>query len=135
LLPLVIIYLLDKIPVDIEINNLTRMELDHILKDGVIVFFFCAIMGSIWVDILLSGGIIIDEINSFVKIKWLTEFVIIFLPVLFLIILSSIYLLIVYENMPEDYFQKISWFPRVLIGFSFAYCISNKMYNFIQEED
>ena len=135
LLPLMIILFFDMMPVNSEINHLTKKELQHFLRDGLLVFFFCAIMGAIWVDIVLSDGEIIIELNNYVGIRWLTTFVIVWLPLLFLSGLTTIYLLIVYENMKEDYFEKLTWFPKVLIGFSFVYCFSYKLYNFIQEED
>lgn len=115
-------------------NRLTNKELTHLLNDGVIVFFFCALMGSIVVDISLSNHEVFDGLHSYLKIKWLVNFVLVGLPILFLIGLCIVYILIVFGNVAENYFQKLSWFPDLLIGFSFVYCYTYKLYNFIEED-
>jgi hypothetical protein len=133
LLPFAVIFYFNSLYITDKASDLTAKEVESLLKGGLIVFFFCSLMGSLAVDIWISKEY--EDIgNRYPKKRKMIYFGLLQVPFWSIISLTTVYLLIVFGDIKEDYFKQLSWFPVLIIGISFVYCFTYKMYNFVKAE-
>jgi hypothetical protein len=106
-------------------------EMYNLLKGGIIVFFFCSLMGSIAIDLIISGNL--DSLHK--NRKLLYKFVLIQVPFIILFSLIIIYLLVVFKYLRNDYLMLNSGFIVFVISYSALYSFVYKFYNFAKEEN
>jgi hypothetical protein len=89
-------------------------------------------MGSIAVDVWLSNEHI--EIAKQVprKLRRYIKIALLDVPFWTIVTLTTAYLFILYGDLDENYFSRISWYPMSVVGISFVYCFTCKVYNFVK---
>jgi hypothetical protein len=93
-------------------NPKTSEEIHHLLNDGLPLFVACALMGSIVVDFFNSDQLLEPAANFFC----------ITAPCIIFGLLLLVYVLIIFNILPENYFSSSSWIYWLEIGFSIVYC-------------
>jgi biotin transporter BioY len=105
-------------------------ELLNLLAGGVVNFAFIALMGSVWVDIVLQA----KEDGQLYSLPLAKEIVFILMPIILTILVVAAYVLVLTGILDENYFIRFDWSQNLVTSFAFAYCILIKIDTFIKEE-
>lgn len=119
LVTVILIYILNFFKFSPLASGILAIELKHLLKDGIIAFFFCALMGSVLIDILIEKE---ERKNAGFITKWV--------PFILLSFLIVVYLMILFGKLDDDYFYKYNKYPIIVDIVSFIYCFAIKVENF-----
>ena len=92
--PLILLFFMKKLGANDD--NLDQ-ELYALLQGGIIIFFFCSLMGTISIDLIISGEL--DNLPR--RRKLLFKFVLIQVPFIILFSLILVYLLIIFKFLPR----------------------------------
>jgi hypothetical protein len=120
LAPLLFMYGLNLITVD----KICHDKVHYLIRDGAVLFVCGAIMGAVFVDYLLSGF----------KLAGTASVAIYGVPLCMLMFILIEYLLIYLKVIDDDYFSLTSITSKVIIVFSFIYCILVKTDLYIKED-
>lgn len=126
--PLLIIYYMKSLGA--TSSNLNQ-ELYSLLKGGIIIFFSCSLMGSISIDLIISGQL--DSLSK--RRKLLFKFVLIQVPFVILISLIIMYIMVILNALSSDYLMLKSPYIIFVLLFSGLYCFVYKFYTFGKEEN
>jgi membrane protease YdiL (CAAX protease family) len=133
-LPFSIVMLLNFFSLSDYIDRKTANETRNILKGGTFALFSVALMGSIVADILIAKKF--EKIKSWYnKPNWFLRFVLIQVPFLALITVTTVYLYIVYGEGYEEVYLQYALIPKVITWYGFVYCIIVKLITFIREKE
>lgn len=126
--PLLIIYYIKSLGAN---DSLLNDQIYNLLKGGIVIFFFCSLMGSIAIDLIIAGSL--DCLNR--NRKLLYKFVLIQVPFIILFSLVIMYLLVVFKYLKNDFLMLNSPYILFVLIFSGLYCFVFKFYNFGKEEN
>lgn len=114
----------------VGINNKTtriaKEEFHHLVDDGALVLFSCALMGAIAVDLFFARRKFADQM----------AFVILFIfsSLLVLITVITVYLVLLYTDTTHHLFQDLPRFQGLVIGIAGIFCILAKTILFLKED-
>lgn len=126
LLPLFIIAI--NLPLTLLVKSFNRPleELSKLIAESIFVFFFIALMGTVWTDLYLE----------YVNGRYLPQYAVVLfliLPIIIIVLLTAAYCLILVGNRDTEEFVNNSIFQLLFANFSFIYCLIIKFANFIRE--
>lgn len=114
----------------VGINNRTtriaREEFSHLVNDGALVLFSCALMGAIAVDLFFARRRFQEQM----------AFIILFIlsSILVLVTVIIVYLVLLYTSDNGHLFRELPRFQALVIGISGIFCILAKTILFLKEE-
>jgi hypothetical protein len=125
LAPFLFVGLLSLLGINNRSTQVALEEFNHLLNDGVLVLYSCAVMGAIAVDIFFARR----------KFKEQMAFVILFIgsSLLVLIVTIAVYLVLLYTAKKGHLFVDLPRFQVAVIGIAIIFCILAKTILFLKE--
>lgn len=123
LAPVLLVMLITSLPLNLKANSSSNHELEHLIKDGAINFFWLAIMGAIAVDIMLAKG----------NFKGNFPIVMLVIAMAMALFVAVVYMCFVIGGDEIHAFGELSWLRIGLGLFSFSFCTIGKISLFLKE--
>lgn len=105
--------------------NVAKHEFWHIINDGAVVFFCCAMMGAIAVDMFLAR-------RHFRSLGYVIFVIVLAVFLLFCVVI--VYVILLYGGTKGQGFRDLPRFQEIIVGISFVYIIFTKSSLLIKEK-
>lgn len=127
LAPFIFVGFLDVVGINTTATRIAKKEFWHLINDGSLVFFFCALMGAIAWDLFFARKVFADQM----------AFVIVFIGSSVLVVLTVIvvYVVLLYTATNDHVFRDLPRFQVLVIAISGIFCILGKTALFLKQEN
>ncbi len=124
LFPLLLLEYVGSIALDSNSSNVSKEELNNLIRECSILFVCCVIMGAATIDLLFARG----------RMNKTIVFILCFLSFAPLVLVAITYIVLILNKNNDHNFNNLMSFQTVAIWYSCIFCVVTKSYLFINEE-